>query len=136
MATESELKGWIRKAKTTYSRYSNTVSKCNKEIARLKPVYKDLGQIKKDFRTVRKDLSSIIGEKRLWCGEQYNEFQQKGEVLDDACRQYYLLLDQAQDTVNTKIGELEAEKRRLVPLIGDLWGKMAQWETELQNLGN
>lgn len=136
MATESELNSLIQKAKNTYNRYKTTVGNCDAQIARLKPVYTKLGEIKNDFSSVRKDMTGIIDEKRFWCGEQYNTFCQRGDALDDACRRYYLLLDQAQDAVNTKIGELEAEKRRLVPLIGDLWGQMARWRTELQNLGN
>lgn len=136
MATESELKKWIERANNTYDRYIKTIDNCNDQIARLQPVYDDLTQIKKDFRTFQKDTAKIIEDQRFWTGEQFNLFCQKGESLDDACRQYYLLLDQAHDAVNTKIGDLKAEKDRLVPLLGGLLGDIDKWWAELKNFTN
>lgn len=136
MATESELNKWIQRAKNTYDRYNTTIGNYNKQIARLQPVYDELDRIKDDFDSLRKSTSKIIEEQRFWTGERFNEFCQRGEALDDDCCQYFHLLDLAQDAVGRKIGDLKAERDRLIPLLGDLLGDIDRWWAELKNITN
>lgn len=136
MATKSEIEKWIESAKNKRTRYQKIVRNCDDEIARLEPVYRELGAIKSDFSSVRKNTLQIIDEKRKWVGDKHNAFCQAGDSFDNVCGDYYRLLDAAQDAVNTKIGDLKAQKRELVPLIGNLWGQIERWKVDLQNIGN
>lgn len=136
LATKSEIEKWIDAAKRKRTRYLKVVDDCDKQIARLEPVYRKLGEIKSDFRSTRKSTESIFDEKRQWCGEKHNSFCKDGDYLDSSCGDYYKQLDAAQDAINVKIGELKAKKRELIPLIGSLWGQIERWKVDIQNIGN
>lgn len=136
MALESEIREWIRNAQAEYNRYSRIVDDCNKKIDRLKPVYKALGDIKKNFNNERRSTVNAIQEQSSWRGEKNTDFQEHGSELDDICSSYYNRLDMAQDTVNRKIGELEAKKLELIPIMGRIWGQIERWWVEIQNITN
>lgn len=136
MALESEIREWIRNAQAEYNRYSRIVEDCNKKIDRLKPVYKALGDIKKNFNNERRSTVNAIQEQSSWRGEKNTDFQEHGSELDDICGSYYNRLDMAQDTVNRKIGELEAKKLELIPIMGRIWGQIERWWVEIQNITN
>ena len=136
LATKSEIEKWIENAKRKRTGYLRVVDDCDKQLARLEPVYKELGDIKRSFRSIRKSTVEIICEKKKWCGEKYSSFCQDGDALDTICGEYYKTLDVAQDSINVKIGELKAKKRELLPLIGGLWGQIERWKVDIQNIGN
>ena len=136
MATESEISGWIWNAQERIRKYRQIVEDCDKQIARLEPVYQALGEIKSDFRSARKSTKEIVERKGIWRGEKHTSFRNAGERLDDVCGWYYHRLDAAHDAVNSKIGELKAKKQELIPIIGDLLAKITQWTTAIKNMGN
>lgn len=136
MATKSEILRWINEAQNTVDRYKRTIEDCNRKIARLEPVYQELGNIKKEFKSAKKSTESIFEEKGNWRGEKQKSFYREGEILDDLSRDYYNKLDKAQDAVNTKIGELKAQKAKLFGIIGDLAGKIQQMWVAFQNALN
>ena len=79
----------------------------------------------------------LFKEKGQWRGEKYTAFCSAGEMLDESLEAYYTTkLDAAHDAINTEIGELQAKKRELAPLVGGLWGDIARWRAELKNLTN
>ena len=136
MATIEELNNWIRNAGDLIEQYRRTIAECNKKIDRLKSVYQRLGEIKREFQNVRKMTEQIFEEKGTWRGEKHSDFVDNGIILDNACGDYYMKLDDAQDEVNRKIGVLKAEIADYEPVIGRLRGQIAQWMVELQNARN
>lgn len=136
MATKSEINGWIESARKKVDRYQQTIDSCNKQIARLEPVYRKLGDIKADFHSARKSTEEVFDRKDSWRGDKHTSFRQAGDALDGTCGEYYQRLDAAQDAVNKKIGELRAKKRELVPLVGDLLAQVAEWRVDIENALN
>ena len=136
MATKSELDALISQAKAKINKYKKTISDCDDKIDRLKPVYKELSEIKDRFKESRNSTKEIFAEKGTWRGEKQTAFRNAGDALDSSYKAYYQRLDAAHDAVNRKIADLKAKKRELTPLIGDLWGNITRWQAELQNLGN
>lgn len=136
MATESDIQQLIKSADNKCKMYQRTIEDCDKQIARLKPVYQKLSEIKADFRNARKSTEGIFEEKGTWRGERYTSFCNAGAVLDDAYGEYYNRLDAAHDEVNRKMGELKAKKKRLIPLIGELAAQIELWSADIQNAGN
>ena len=129
MPTVAEVWGWI-------SSYQQIVNDCESKIARLKPVYQNLGEIKSQFKSARKSTENVFNEKGKWCGERYTAFCSAGSALDDACGEYYRRLDAAQDEVNRKIHELEAKKLEMIPIINNLYALIEQIEASVENTFN
>lgn len=136
VALKSEIENWINAAKNQLTKYNNTVNSCDKQIARLEPVYKELGTIKSDIHSTRKNTEAVIDEKRKWSGDRHTSFCKDGDLLDASFSDYYNQLDAAQDAINKKIGELKAKKKELVPIIGSLLKKIEQWKVDIQNAVN
>ena len=136
MSIKSELDKKISDAWSLHARYTAIYNDCEQKLDRLRPVYKTLGKIKDDFKTARRNTKEVFAEKGAWHGEKYTAFCSDGDKVDSECEAYYQLLDQAQDTVNVKIGELEAKKLEIIPLLGRVLGRIRQWEREIQNIGN
>ncbi len=136
MATRDEIQRWINNAWYKRSQYQQTVDDCDRQLARLEPVYEKLSDIKSDFHRARSDTREIFNEKLSWRGETYTAFCAKGEMLDSGCASYFNRLDAAHDALNRKIGELKATKRELLPLIGQLWGQIERWKVEFENAVN
>lgn len=136
MATKDEISGWIWNAQTKMNSYQKIVDDCDDKISRLKPVYMQLGEIKNEFRNARKETEAFIQEKGKWSGEKFNSFSRAGSTLDALCGEYYHRLDAAQDAINVRIGEFEAKKLELVPIIGKLLSQISQWWIEFQNALN
>lgn len=134
--TRDEISGWIWSAKAKKEEYERTVEECNKKIARLKPVYQKLGEIKSDFKSAKKNTEEVFKEKGTWRGEKHSSFCNAGDSLCDVSEAYYRHLDTAQDEVNRKIGELENQKLKLIPLIGDLAATINWLWTEFNNAVN
>lgn len=136
MATKSDIQGWIWNAQGQYNRYKQIVADCDKQIARLEPVYQALGEIKADFSSARNSTGEVFDQKGVWRGEQYSSFCRSGTTLDGTCGEYYKRLDAAHDAVNVKIGEYKAKKRELIPIIGSLWAQITQWRIDIENALN
>ena len=136
MATRSEIEGLIWNIQEKIERYLQTIDDCNKKIARLKPVYRKLGDIKSCFRSARKSTAEIFEEKGTWRGEKHTSFCNDGIVLDNSYGEYYNRLDAAQDAVNSKIGELESKIHELDPLVGKLKAQITQLWIDFQNAVN
>ena len=136
MATESDIRYKISSAQKQKAAHQKKVDDCETKIKRLKKAYDELGGIKDTFRHTRKSTEKIFDEKGKWRGERYNDFCKAGASLDDAYGRYYRNLDAAQDAVNTKIGELKAERSRRIWLIGELIAQINQWWIDIENLGN
>lgn len=136
MATKDEIQGWIWNAQAKYAAYKQTVETCDKQIARLEPVYKELCQIKSDFRGTRKSTEQVFRDKGIWRGDKYTSFCNAGDELDAFCGEYYNRLDAAQDAVNEKIGELKAKKKELIPILGGLLAQIEQWRVDIENALN
>ena len=136
MATRDEIQRWINNARYKRRQYQQTVDDCDKQLARLEPVYEKLSDIKSDFRKARSDTREIFNEKGSWRGETYTTFCRNGEMLDSNFGSFYNQLDAAHDALNRKIGDLKATKRELIPLIGKLWGQIEQWKVDIENAVN
>ena len=136
LATESEIRNKIYNAERREDEHKMKVDECERQIKRLKSVYDELGDVKDAFRHTRKSIEKVFEEKGKWRGERYKDFCTAGESLDNTYGRYYRKLDAAQDAVNTKIGELKAEKARRIWLIGELIAKVNQWRVDIENLGN
>ena len=129
MPTVEEVLGWI-------SSYQQTVKECEQKIARLKPVYQQLGSIKSQFQSVRKSTERTFAERGKWSGEKRTAFYSAGETLNSTCGEYYRRLDAAQDAVNRKIHELEAKKVEMIPIINDLYALIEQIKASVENAFN
>ena len=129
MLTIGEIWNWI-------SVYQQNIQECERQIARLQPVKRQLGSIKGQFQSARKSTENIFEEKGKWAGEKYTAFCRAGAALDDACGEYYRRLDAAQDAVNTKIHELEAKKAEMLPLISDLFSMLHEAQAKAENALN
>lgn len=129
MDTISEIEAWI-------SNYRSTVAKCNDKIDQLEPVYKRLKELKSSFRDVMKATEKTFEEKGNWRGEKYDTFCRAGESFYCTCEEYYEQIDTAMDNINTKIGELEGEKDRLIPLIGNLSARVEELKVSVENYFN
>ena len=136
MQTKSELERSIYNAQNRYNSVAQTVADCNKQIARLEPVYKQLEEIKREYRSLRKATIDVFSEKGVWKGSKRDSFRELGDELDIVCGEYYKTLDAAHDVINVKIGELRAEKARKVLLLGDLFAQIEQWRVDIENLKN
>ena len=136
MASKSEIQSWIWNARNTYDRYQRIIDDCNKKIARLEPVYNKLSDIKSDFKKARRSTKDIFREKGEWRGRKYNSFCREGDSLDGSMGDYYRQLDIAHDAINSKIGELRAKKRELIPLLGSLLAQIEVWNAEKKNALN
>lgn len=136
MSTKDEIQGWIWAIQNKVNGYKQTVADCEKKIARLEPVYKELGEIKDSFRGARKSTEAIFEEKGTWRGEKHTTFCNDGAALDDMYGNYYRQLDAAQDAVNTKIGELKEKKQELIPIIGSLLAQIEQLWIDFSNAVN
>ena len=136
METRDEIQRWINNALEERRRYQQTVDDCDKQLARLEPVYRMLADIKSDLKKARANTREIFSEKGSWRGEKYTSFCVRGDMLDDSCGSYYAQLDAAHDAINKKIGDLKATKRELLPLIGKLWAKVEQWKIDIENAVN
>ncbi len=129
MPTVAEVWGWI-------SSYQQNVNDCENKIARLKPVYQNLGEVKSRFQSARKNTENVFKETESWDGEKHTAFCNAGSALDDACGDYYRRLDAAQDAVNRKIHELEAKKLEMIPIINNLYALIEQIEASVENTFN
>lgn len=136
MATRDEIQWWINNAWEKRRRYQQTVDDCDKQLARLEPVYQELADIKSDFKKARANTRQVFSEKGSWRGEKYTAFCTAGDMLDNSCGSYYAQLDAAHDALNRKIGDLKATKRELIPLIGTLWAQIEQWKIDIENAVN
>lgn len=136
MPTKDEIQGCIWNAGQAISKYQKMIEDCNKKIDRLKPVYKELGQIKDTFKTEKNNLLGIFELKGIWVGDTYNSFAEAGEELSAKYANYYQLLDQAQDEVNCAIADLESKKTDIIPMIGQLKRQIVQWGADIENARN
>lgn len=136
MSTKSEIQSLLWEAQRLYKDYRNTIEDCDKKIARLEPVYRELSEIKSDFRKTRNKTEDVFEEKGTWRGETHNKFCSSGAELDDYFETYYKKLDAAHDAINRKIGELNAKKRDLVPLVGKILGRIEKLKVEIENAVN
>lgn len=136
LATKSEIQGWISDAQRKQETYHKIAADCDKQIARLEPVYRKLGELKENFRSARKSTENIFDEKGTWRGERYKAFCNAGEALDDTCKAYYQKLDAAQDEVNRKIGKLKGKKQEQILLVGRLMKQVTQWQVDIENALN
>lgn len=136
LAAIEDLQWLIKNAWEKCRQYQQTVDDCDKQLARLEPVYRELSDIKSDFKKARGNTRAVFSEKGSWRGEKYTAFRTMGDMIDDNCGSYYAQLDAAHDALNRKIGDLEATKRQLIPLIGNLLAQIEQWATEIENAWN
>ena len=118
------------------SNYQKTVADCNRQIARLEPIYQKLGEIKSDFRRVRKDTEKTIEKKGTWRGKTHDYFCGLGSTMDITCGEYYKLLDTAQDAVNQQLGNLRAKRLELIPYINNLASQIEQGRVNVENALN
>lgn len=136
MPTKDDLQWLIDQAWEKRRKAQQTVDDCDKQLARLEPVYQKLSEIKSDFRKARADTREVFHEKGSWRGEKHTEFANAGSRLDDSCGSYYTQLDTAHDALNERIGELRATKREQILLIGTLLGQIERWKVDFQNATN
>lgn len=136
MATKDEIQRWIQNAVDARSRYQRIVNDCNSKLARLEPVYRGLSDIKDSYNAAAKSTKNILREKGTWRGETYTSFCNAGDALNGSLESYYRQLDAAHDALNEEIGNLRATKRRLIPIIGDLWGQIENWRVDIENAVN
>ena len=136
MATKFELDSLIKDAQERIKEFRQTIVDCDRKIARLESVYRELGNLKSDFRNARKNTEEIFEMKTVWQGERHTAFQRAGSALDDSYGSYYARLDDAQDAVNRRIGELRAQKLKLLPRIDGLLLQINQWTIEIANILN
>ena len=126
----------IGEVQSLISKYRQIQQDCDDKIARLRPVYNELGNIKSSFRSARKGTETIFDKKGTWRGDTHTSFCTSGAELDSLCGNYYQRLDEAQDKVNLKIKELQAKKMEMIPIINDLMKLLAQLIAEMENIGN
>ena len=136
MSTKSELEKLISDTADLITGYKRRAAAIDKQIDRLKPAATALGKLKDDFRIAQKSTRKVFEEKGNWSGEKYKAFCRDGEAVDAESDAYYKLLDKAQDDINTKITELEGQKRKVLGPVGDLLNQIAEWRTELKNAWN
>lgn len=132
----SEIESLINRLQAEMESRQQIVKDCNERIERLKPVYEELGEIKDSFCKERESTKAVFEEKGKWQGDKYTAFCNAGDSLDGTLGDYYKRLDEAQDAVNTEIGNLEAKKADQIPLIGHLLSQIKQLWVDFENAVN
>lgn len=136
MATRKEIGGWIENARQKYVSYKRIAEECDEKIARLVAAYNEISGLKKGFRKAQQQTEEIFEQNALWSGERNDSFCVSGAAINNALGEYYQQLDAVHDAINVRIGELRAEKYRVLDLAGVILTKISQWRVAWENATN
>lgn len=134
MGTDSEYNSLCSQRSSAINQRTaanNTIEECNYKIERLKRTKETLTAQKSAFKTLKKaDEETIESKGSEWIGQNFRDFQSKGDELITVNDTYYTSsLDAALDAVNNEITRLQnivLEKYGII-------GKLTSWINSLSN---
>lgn len=134
MGTDSEyasLQAQRRNAQSDYNAAKECIEDCEYKIRRLHKAKTTIVGLKAEFKALKKsDAETITSKGYEWVGQNYKNFQSKGDSLISINESYDTgSLDASLDAVNTEITKLENLRLQEYGLLG----KLAAWINSLTN---
>ncbi len=120
-----------------YRACERRIGECDELLKRLRPVKKQLVEIKSDFSSVVDGDQKISEETGSWRGTTFQKFRRQMSDVNAENRYYFNgSLDYALDALNDRITEIENKKAKEFGLLGRLAAAINSLANRIENYFN
>lgn len=129
----------MRQKRNTNSRMyaaQDANSDLQEQIERLKAAKETISAEKSEYYSVKLDVQKIAYGFYQWKGDTFDSFSDEAQDLVSHSNEYYLKIDDAIDSINSKITELKNRMEENNDIIGWCRSRLRDIGTMLENLFN